>query len=186
MREAEATHSASSRDAEATHATAVREAEIARVVQISKLWQTHLEVMWAQEDKVFKEERHSHQSFLPACGAGIQACPHKALGILMYPLHLLTGNISLTGLLMAAPQLPISSRDPISSPSYSRRPTTTTYPTDNKWQNLPRCEVELDCSRDGEPTSHPSEFPQQRQRGKIPCQSTWGVPVEKLSARTWT
>ena len=84
------------------------------------------------EDEALEEESHSHQSFLQACGAALQACPHKALGILMYPIHLLTRNMSLTSLLTAGTQLPIGSRDPISSPSHSRRPTTTTHPTSNK------------------------------------------------------
>ena len=77
----------------------------------------------------------------------------------MYPIHLLTGKMSLTGLLAAAPQLPISSRDPISSPSHPRRPAIAMHPTGNKWQHLPRCEADLDCSRDGEPTSHPGDLP---------------------------
>ena len=78
----------------------------------------------------------------------------------MYPIHLLTGNMSLTGLLKAAPQLTISSRDPISSPSHLRRPATATHPTGNKQQHLPRREVELDHSGDREPTSHSGEPPQ--------------------------
>ena len=106
MREAEATHSASTREAEATCATTVRETEAARAAQTSKLKQAHLETMQILEDKALEEERHSCQSFL-------QACPNKALGILMYPIHLLAGNMSLTCLLTAAVQLTIGSRDPI-------------------------------------------------------------------------
>ena len=86
----------------------------------------------------------------------------------MYPIHLLMGNMSLTSLLMAAPQLTIGFRDPIPSPSHPRRPTTATHPTGNKWQHLPRHEEELDCSGDGEPASHPGEPPQQRQREEDP------------------
>ena len=128
--------------------------------------------MQALEDKALEEQRHSCQSFLWACGVALQACPHKALGIFTYPIHLLTGNMSLTSLLTAAPQLTISSRDPISSPSHPRKPTTATHLTGNKWQHLPRCEVELDCSGDREPTSHPRELPQQRCREEHPWQST--------------
>ena len=86
----------------------------------------------------------------------------------MYPIHLLTGKMSLTGLLMAAPQLTVSSRDPIPTPSHPRRPNTTTHPTGNKQQHLPRYEAELDCSGDGEPTSYPQEPPQQRWREEDP------------------
>ena len=107
----------------------------------------------SSEDKALKEERHSWQSFLQDCGLALQACPHEALGILIYPIHLLIGNMSLTSLLTATSQMPISSRDPISSPSHSRRPTTSTHPTGNEQQHSPRCEAELDHSRDGEPAS---------------------------------
>ena len=124
--------------------------------------------MQALEDKGLKEERHSCQSFLLACEAALKACPNKALGILMYPIHILTGNMSLTSLLTAAPQLPIILRDPISSPSHPRRPATATHPTGNNWHHLPRCEAELDHSRDEEPASHPGEPPQQRWREEDP------------------
>ena len=168
MRWEEAAHSASTREVEATHTTVVREEEAARAAQTSKLQQTHWETMQALEDEALEEERYSHQSFLWACGVGLQACPNKALGKCMYPIHLLTGNMPLTGLLMVAPKLSISSRDPVSSASHARRPTTTTHPTGNKQQHLPRCEAELVCSRDGEPASHPGEPPQQRQREEDP------------------
>ena len=138
MREAEASLSASTREVEAACTTAVREAEAARVAQTSKLWQAHLEAMQILEDEALEEERCSHQSFLGACGAAVQACPNEALWICIYPIHLLTGNMSLTDLLMATLQLTISSRDPIPSPSHPRRPTSTTHPTGNKWQHLPR------------------------------------------------
>ena len=68
----------------------------------------------------------------------------------------------------STPQLTISSRDPISSPSHPRRPATATYPTGNKQQHLPRCEVELDWCGDREPASHPRELPQQRWREEDP------------------
>ena len=193
MTEVEVACSASTREMKATCTTAVRKAEAARVVQTSKLWQTYLEAMQALEDEAFEEERHSHQSFLWACGAALQACCHKVLGILMYPLHSLTGNMSLTGLLTAAPQLPISSRDPISSPSCSR-PATATHPTGNKWQHMPRCEVELDCSRDGETTSCPGEPPQWRWREEDPlseilrgaCREAFSKDSDLVKHIRWT
>ena len=166
--EVEATHSASTREVEAACATTVREAEAARMAKTSKLWQAHLETMRALEDKALKEEKCSHQSFLWACGAALQACPNEALGIIMYSIHLLTGNMSLPGLLMAAPQLTIGSMDPIPSPSHPRRPATTTHPTVNKQQHSPRHEGELDHSGDGELTSHPRKPPQQRQNEEGP------------------
>ena len=64
MREVETTCSSSTREVEAAHDTVVREAEAARVLQTSKLQQTHLETMQALEDEALNKERHSHQSFL--------------------------------------------------------------------------------------------------------------------------
>ena len=91
--------------------------------------------MQTLEDEAIEEEKHAHQSFLQACGVALQACPNKALGVLMYPIHLLTGNMSLTSLLTAALQLTIRSRDPIPSPSHPRRPATATQSTRAKWQH---------------------------------------------------
>ena len=117
IREAEATHSAFAREAEVIHTTAVRKVEAASVVQTFKLQQDHQETMQTLEDEAIKEEKHACQSFLQVCGVALQACPNEALGVLMYPIHLVTGNMSLTDLLMVAPQLTISLKDPIPSPS---------------------------------------------------------------------
>ena len=85
VREAEATHSASAREVEVICATAVRKAEAASVMQTSKLQQDHQETMQTLEDEAIKEEKHTHQSFLQACGVALQALPNEALGVLMYP-----------------------------------------------------------------------------------------------------
>ena len=86
----------------------------------------------------------------------------------MYPIHLLTGNMSLTSLLMATLQVTISSRDPIPSPYHPRRLTTTTHPTGNKQQHPPGHEAELDHSGDREPASHPGDPPQSSWREEDP------------------
>ena len=160
IREAEAAHSASAMEVEVIHATAVRKAEAASTAQTSKLQQAHQVTIQTLEDEAIKEEMHSCQSFLWACGAALQACPNESLGVLMHPIHLLTGNMPLTGLLTAALQLTIRLRDPISSPSHPWRPATTTHSTGTKWQHLPGCEVELDLSGDVKPISCPREPPQ--------------------------
>ena len=116
IREAEAAFSVSTRGAEVIHASAVRKAEAASVAQSSKLQQVHQETIQTLEDEAIEEEKCAHQSFLWACGVALQACPNEALGVVMHPIHWLTGNMSLTSLLMATPQLTIRLRDPISSP----------------------------------------------------------------------
>ena len=105
VRVAEAIHAASAREAEVIYATAVRKAELASAMQTSKLQQAHQETIQTLEDKAIEEEKCTCQSFLWACGAALQSCHNKSLGVPMYPIHLLTGNMSLTSLLMAAPQL---------------------------------------------------------------------------------
>ena len=162
VREAEAAHSASTREVEVIHTTAVRKAEAASVAQTSKLQQVHQETIQTMEDEAIEEEKCAHQSFLWGCGVVLQACPNEALGVLMYPIHLLTGNMSLTSLLRAALPLTIRLRDPIPSSSCPRSPATTTHSTGTKQQHLPGWEVELDPSEDGEAISCPGELPKQR------------------------
>ena len=155
-----AAHSASTREVEVIHATAVRKAEAASVVQTSKLQQVHLETIQTLEDEAIEEEKHACQSSPWACGTALQLCPNKTLGVLMYPIHLVTGNMFLTGLLTAGPQLTIRLRDLIPSPSHPRRPATTTDSTGTKQQHSPGCEAELVPSGDVEPISCSREPPQ--------------------------
>ena len=159
---------------ESAHMKAVREAEATSVAQASKLPQVHQETMQTLEEEAIKEKECAHQSFLWACGTALQACPTEDLGILMYPIHLLMGNMSLTGLLMAAPWVTISSRDPIPSSSCSKRPTTATHSTGAKQQHLPAHEADPDCSGDRKLTSTPGELPQQRQRKEDPLAGNLG------------
>ena len=186
IREAEATCSATTGEAEAICTIAVREAEAASVAQASKLQQVHQETMQTLEDEAIKEEKDAYQSFLWAYGAVLQACPNEALGVLMYPIRLLTGNMSLTSLLMAVPQLTIRLRDPIPSPYHPRRPATVTHSTGSKWQHLPGHEVGLDHSGDGESISHPGEPPQQRWKEEDPLAEHLRGAHRKPSARTQT
>ena len=53
------------------------------------------------------KEGQDCQSFLEACRAALQACPPEAHGVLMYPLQLLTENMSLASLLVTTPNWPL-------------------------------------------------------------------------------
>ena len=138
----------------------MRKEDVARATQTFKLQQVHQETIQTLEDEAIKDEKHTHQSFLQACGVAHQACPNESLGVLMYHIHLLIGNMSLTGLLTATLQLTIRLRDPIYSPSHPRSPAITTHSTGTEQQHLPGQEAELDPSGDAEPISHPRELPQ--------------------------
>ena len=159
MRKAETAHSASTSEPEAVHATAVRKAEAASVVKASNLQQVLQETMQNLDGEALVVEKHTHQSVLQACAVALQACPNEALGKLMYPIHLLTGNMSLTGLLTATLPLTIRSQDPVPSSCCPRRSATTTHSPGAKQQHLSGCEAEPDHPGDGEPASLPRELP---------------------------
>ena len=179
IHEAEALHAAAIREAETTHSisimeaeegacmTAVREAEAACVAHAFALQQVHGETMWALESDAIKEEGWGHQSFLQACGA-LQACLAESLGVLMYPIQLLTGNMSLTALLTAAPQQTISPRGPIPLPYHSKRATMAAYSTGTKWATA-HLDVRWDYLETN-PHHAPKSQPNEGERRKIPWQ----------------
>ena len=156
IREVEANCSTSIMEAEGGHVTAIREVEAACMACTFDLQQAHRGTIWTLESETIDEDGQAWQSFLWACGAALQACPAEALE---YPIQLLTGNMSLTSLLMAVPQQTINPRGPIPSPSHSKSPTVVAYSAGTQWSHsLPGCNTELDQSRD-EPISCPKELP---------------------------
>ena len=117
MRKVETAHSTSTSEVEAACTTAVRKAEAASVAQASQLQQVYQETVWNLEDEALGVEKHAHQSFLRACRVALQACPNEALGRLMYPIYVLTGNMSLSSHLMPTSPLIIRLWDPIPHPA---------------------------------------------------------------------
>ena len=63
------------------------------------LEESHKESMLELECEAIEEEGWDCQVLLEACGAVLWACLPKTHGILIYPLHLLTGNVSLAAIL---------------------------------------------------------------------------------------
>ena len=159
MRKVEAAHSASTSKAEVIYTTGIRKEEAANVVQASKLQWQHQEAMQNQKEEALEVEKHSCQSFLQACGVALQACPNEALGKLMYPLHLLTGSLSLPGLLRATSPLTIRSIDPIPSPCHPSRSATAVCSPRAKQHCSPEHKAEL---------VHPGEPPLQWWREEDP------------------
>ena len=104
FREAETNCSTSIMEADGGHLTAVREVEATCAAYTLNLQQAHGEAIRALENKAIEEDGQACQYFLWACRPALWACPTESLDILMYPIKLLTGNMSLTGLLTAAPQ----------------------------------------------------------------------------------
>ena len=91
-------------DAEVTCTAAIREVEATCVDHACILQQSHRESMQDIEREAIEEEGRDWQSFLTACRVALQACPPEACRILMYPLQLLTGNMSLATLLAICPK----------------------------------------------------------------------------------
>ena len=149
IKEAETSHSTSIVEAEGGHLTAIRDVEATCVAHALELQQAHGEAIRTLENEAIKEEGQAHQSFLWACRAALQACPTESLGILMYPIQLLMGNMSLTGLLTATQQHTTTPRDPIPLPSHSARPTMVAHSMGTKQpHSWPRGDTGLDRSGD--------------------------------------
>ena len=103
------------KEAKAHCAAMIREAEAASVDHIHTLQQSLGESMQDLEYEAIEKEEWDCQSFLEACTAALQACPLKAHGVLMYPLQLLTWNMSLSTLLMTTPQPATAIRKPMTA-----------------------------------------------------------------------
>ena len=75
------------------------------------LQQSHSDSMQGLKREATEEEGRDNQSFLTACGVVLQVCPPEVHGVLMLPLQLLTGNMSLAALL-AIPQPSTATGEP--------------------------------------------------------------------------
>ena len=106
-------------DAEATCTVAIMEAEMVYMGHTHTLQQSLGESMQDLQCKATEKEGQDHQSLLEACEATLQACPPKDHGVLMYPLELLTGNMSLAALLATTPQLATTVGTPTPTTSLS-------------------------------------------------------------------
>ena len=104
IREAKAHCGTAIREAEACYTTANREEKARCADHACSIQQLHSDSMQCLKREALKEEGKDCQSFLATCGAALQACPPEDHGVLMYPLQLLTGNMSLATLLAIYPQ----------------------------------------------------------------------------------
>ena len=106
IREAQDQCAAMIREAETCCAAMIKEAETHHATQAYTLEWSHEERIPKMECAALVEEGHDCQAFLEACSAALQACPLKAHGVLMCPLQLLTGNVSLAAMLATTPNQP--------------------------------------------------------------------------------
>ena len=68
--------------------------------------------MQCLEREPIEEMGRDCQSFLTTCGVALQACPLEAHGVLMCPLQLMRGNMSLATLLAIPPQASTAMEEP--------------------------------------------------------------------------
>ena len=87
---------------------AIREVETTCANHAYTLQQFLGESMQELEHEAIEKEGQDHQSFLDACGVALQTVPLKPMGY-SYPLQLVTGNMSLDGLLETTPNQPLQS-----------------------------------------------------------------------------
>ena len=103
IQEAGAACAAAIWEVEAVCTAAIREAETACADHTHTLQQTHRDSMQGLEREAIKGEGRDCQSFLATSGVALQACPGEACGVLMNPLQLLMGNMSLATLMAIPP-----------------------------------------------------------------------------------
>ena len=120
-------------DAEAKCAATIREAETACMDHTHTLQWSLDESMEDLECKAIEKEGQDCQSFLEACGMALEACLTEVQGVLMCPVQLLMGNMSLATLLAATGQLatPIGRPIPATPP-----PTMADTCTSNEDQTV--------------------------------------------------
>ena len=186
IREVEANHSTSILEVEGCHTTAVKEVEAVCVAHAFDLKQAHGETIWALESEAIKEDRQAWQAFLQACRVALQACPAEALGVLMHPIQLLTGNMSLTGLLMAASKQTINRGVPSPRLPALKGPLWWHTP-----QGLNSHTAHLDATWDWtnlemNPNHAPKSCPYEDERRGIPWWGAWRVPTRRPSVKSQT
>ena len=156
-------------DAKAMCAAAIREAEATCADCVCTIQQSHGESMQDIEREVIEEEGRDHQSVLIACWAALQACPPEAHGILMYPLQLLTGNMTLATLLaiFSQPSTKMGEPTPVTP-----HPTASVVPTltlgIKQWHHSPDQEATSPRSGEEEATGTSEEPPHQKQKNVNP------------------
>ena len=156
-------------DAEATCAAVIREVEATCAECMCTIWQSHGESMQDIDREAIAEEGRDCQSFLIACGAVLWACPPEAHGILMYPLQLLTGNMSLAILLAIFPQPSTTmgeSNPATPHPAVSVEPMPTLETKQQCYS--PDQEATLPWPGDEEVTGTSEELPYQKQKNANP------------------
>ena len=121
------------KEVKAHYTATIREAEAAGVEYAHTLQQSLGESMQDLECEAIEKEEWDCQSFLEACRAALQVCPSIAHGVLMYPLQLLTGNMSLADLLMTTPQLAIAIGKPTPATPPPTMSETPAPPMGTKW-----------------------------------------------------
>ena len=133
IREAKAHCAVTVWEAKSHCAPEIREAESYSMSQAHSIQQPHSEGMQHLKTDALEEEGRDRLSFLSTCGVALQAFLPKGLGILMYPFHLLTGNMSLATVL----SLPCQASTTREESTLMSTPAAPTPSWGAKWPHLP-------------------------------------------------
>ena len=138
IREAEAHSSTTIMEVEAHCAADIREVESHCADHACAIQQFHSDKMQCLEREAIEEEEKDWQSFLATCGMALQVCPLEAHGVLMWPLQLLMGNMSLAAVLAIPPQVSIAREEPTPVISHPATPAAPASSSGTKqWHHLP-------------------------------------------------
>ena len=164
-------------DAEATCARTIREVETATTEHTCTLQEACRDGMEGLEKEAIEEEEQDHQSFLAICGAALQICPLGTCGVLMYPLQLLTVNMSFATLLAIPLQASITREEPTPVISCLATPAAPVPSSEMKWwHHLPEPIVCLPQPAD-EVAETFGELPHQKWKDR--------TPLKKLLKGVW-
>ena len=146
IREAETQHATTIREAEAHCTTTITEVEACCAADIREaeslcadhahtIWQSHSNNMQHLEREAIEEEGKDCQSFLATCRIDLKVCPPEAHGVLMCPLQLLMGNMSLATLLAIPSQVSTAREEPTPVISCPAAPVAPASCSGTIWQH---------------------------------------------------
>ena len=120
IQEAESLCATTIKEAESCHMATIKDVEDHHTGKVHDLQESHREGILKFKCEALEKEEHTHLSFLEACGAALRVCPIEAHGVLIYPLHLHMGNMSLASILTATlQQAPPTREPPLTAPFLS-------------------------------------------------------------------
>ena len=135
IKEAEAHCTTTIMETEAHRVAEIRDAESHCVDHAHAIQQSYSNNIQCLEREATEEEGKDWQSFLATCGMALQVWPPEACGVLMCPLQLLMGNMSLATLLATPSQVSTTWEEPTPVISHLATHVAPVPCSGTKWQH---------------------------------------------------